>query len=206
MVWLLHIHYYFRFGCFMALRHWKITLGILVSIGFFALLPDCEGTRLTDIHEISANLENAKFQKGFEAYARQGIGKKLPLKGMDEDDLLDKAQTYRGTPYRSGGTDRNGMDCSGLLFCTFRELEISIPHNSAEIGRFGRIIPKIKDLRRGDLIFFSQTGGHRFITHSGIYLGEGRFIHTSTSEGVVVQSLNAHYWQEHFTFGTRLFE
>ena len=73
----------------------------------------------------------------------------------------------------------------------FRKYGVSLPHNSEEQARYGKIIPGVKDLRKGDLVFFIRSyKTDNFITHSGICIGNNEFIHTSTSRGVTITSLN----------------
>ena len=106
-----------------------------------------------------------------------------------------------------GGTTMKCMDCSGLLLTVFREYGIALPHNSEEQARYGKIIPEINDLKKGDLIFFIRSyKTNRFITHSGIFIGNSKFIHTSTSKGVTITSLYDPWWNEKFIFGTRVFD
>jgi cell wall-associated NlpC family hydrolase len=105
-----------------------------------------------------------------------------------------------------GGTSRKCMDCSGLLMTVFATHNIQLPHNSEEQARYGTIISGMDELRKGDLVFFIRTyKTNSFITHSGIYLGDGNFIHTSSSKGVTITSLNNSWWADKFIFGTRVF-
>jgi cell wall-associated NlpC family hydrolase len=99
------------------------------------------------------------------------------------------------------------MDCSGLLVTVFGTYNIYLPHNSEEQARFGDIITKKDKLTKGDLVFFIKSyKTNRFITHSGLYVGENRFIHTSSSKGVTITSLYDPWWNNKFIFGTRIFE
>lgn len=99
------------------------------------------------------------------------------------------------------------IDCSGLLMVVFASYGISLPHNSQEQARYGMPVRDKNDLKRGDLVFFSRSyKTSQYITHSGIYIGDGRFIHTSSSKGVTVTPLSDPYWEKRFAFGTRIFE
>ena len=98
------------------------------------------------------------------------------------------------------------MDCSGLLVTVFAIHGIRLPHNSEEQARYGEIIAGMNKLIKGDLVFFVRSyETHYFITHSGIYLGNNEFIHTSSKNGVTITSLNDPWWKEKFIFGTRVF-
>jgi cell wall-associated NlpC family hydrolase len=81
-----------------------------------------------------------------------------------------------------------------------------MPHNSEEQARYGKLVAGVEGLKKGDLVFFIKTyNTSKFITHSGIYLGNNEFIHASSSQGVTITSLNNSYWKEKFLFGTRIF-
>jgi cell wall-associated NlpC family hydrolase len=104
-----------------------------------------------------------------------------------------------------GGTTSKCMDCSGLIFRVFDSHGIILPHNSEEQARYGTVISDRGNLRPGDLLFFIRTyNTSRLITHSGIYTGNGSFIHTSSSKGVTVTSLDDPWWSERYLFATRI--
>ncbi|TFG73904.1 MAG: NlpC/P60 family protein, partial [Thermodesulfobacteriales bacterium] len=96
-------------------------------------------------------------------------------------------------------------DCSGLLVTVFGTHGIVLPHNSEEQARYGKIINGKDGLKKGDLVFFIRSyKTDRFITHSGIYIGSNKFIHTSSTNGVTITSLSDPWWNEKFIFGTRI--
>jgi len=106
-----------------------------------------------------------------------------------------------------GGTTMKCMDCSGLLVTVFGKYGIQLPHNSEEQARYGERIAAMNELKKGDLVFFIRTyQTDHFITHSGIYIGENKFIHTSSTNGVRITSLSDPYWKQRFVFGTRVCE
>jgi len=99
------------------------------------------------------------------------------------------------------------MDCSGLLVTVFGKHGIRLPHNSEEQARYGKILPGTGNLKKGDLVFFIRSyRTSYFITHSGIYIGDNKFIHTSSSNGVTITSMDDPWWNEKFIFATRVFE
>jgi len=80
-------------------------------------------------------------------------------------------------------------------------------HNSQEQARYGKIITGKDELRRGDLVFFVRSyKTSQFITHSGIFMGNNKFIHTSSKKGVTITSINDPWWSEKFILGTRVFD
>jgi probable lipoprotein NlpC len=110
--------------------------------------------------------------------------------------LIEAAQSLLGTPYRYAGIDRSGLDCSGLVYLSFRDgLNYTVPRTAENIYAWTEKIDTT-ELAPGDLVFF-VTAGQR-ISHVGIYTGEGRFIHSASdgpSTGVMYSGLNESYWQ-----------
>lgn len=114
--------------------------------------------------------------------------------------LIEKAAEHLGTRYRSGGTTSAGFDCSGLMFSTFKNLDITLPRSSHEMARYGTKIDK-SQAQKGDLIFFATFGGSR-VSHVGMVTevldDEIRFIHSSTSSGVMYSSTKERYYARTF--------
>ena len=103
---------------------------------------------------------------------------------------------WEGTPYRWGGTDNTGMDCSAFVQRSYQEaFGIQLPRSTREQQRVGKGVHS-RWLRPGDLLFFRPTRGYR---HVGIYIGDNRFIHASTSAGVTRGNLNDRYWRRSLT-------
>ncbi|MGH1518755.1 C40 family peptidase [Chryseobacterium sp. JK1] len=122
------------------------------------------------------------------------------------DGILTEAETYLGTPYRYGGTTRNGIDCSAFVLSVFGAAAgLSLPRVAASQAQEGESVER-GDLQKGDVIFFSHG---RRISHVGIVEsvseeGEIRFIHAATSKGVMISSLNDSYWGPKFRFAKRM--
>lgn len=110
-------------------------------------------------------------------------------------DIVRSAYSYRGTPYRYGGSARGGFDCSGFTSYLYRQKGVSLPHSARAQAQMGQSVSK-KDLKAGDLVFFhTVTPG---ISHVGMYVGDGKFVHASSrrSGGVRVDSLNSGYYNQ----------
>jgi len=121
----------------------------------------------------------------------------------DEDRLLAIIKSYLGTPYRRGGMDRTGMDCSGFVCVVYREYDgRALPRRSGDMARVGTPLP-LSDARIGDCIFF-RDGMFNRINHVGIYIGASRFAHASSSSGVIISSLDDEFYQRHCAFLRRL--
>ena len=152
-----------------------------------------------------SNIENKAEEKRLDRFISGGVEKSINNSNLSADAIINTAKQYLGVPHCMGGTTSKCMDCSGLLVTGLRKYGVSLRHNSEEQARYGKIIPGVKDLRKGDLVFFIRSyKTDNFITHSGICIGNNEFIHTSTSRGVTITSLNDLWWREKFIFGTRI--
>jgi len=124
------------------------------------------------------------------------------------DTVISKARTYIGTPYKYGGTTVLGMDCSGLLMRSFESIDIYIPRTSRQQSRMGK--PVITEaLKPGDLVFFATKKGSRKVTHTGLVtevngMDEIRFIHASSSRGVIESNLMSDYYRKRFKKARRI--
>ena len=123
------------------------------------------------------------------------------------DEIITTALQFTGVRYKYGGTTKSGMDCSGLLYVAFSAHDISLPRISYEMADEGRKV-RVSDVEKGDLLFFKTRRGGKKINHVGLVIdvdGEDiRFIHSTTSRGVIVSSLREGFWNYSFVKATRV--
>ena len=118
-------------------------------------------------------------------------------------DLITRAETFKGVRYSWGSASRSGTDCSGFTTQVFRGEGVKLPRTSQEQATVGNGVSRDK-LSKGDLVFFHTGRGHR-VTHVGIYMGGGKFIHASSGGGKVqVNDLSEGYYSNRFVTGRRI--
>jgi probable lipoprotein NlpC len=125
-----------------------------------------------------------------------------PLAGVSGEEarsqLIRAAQKYRGLPYRYGGMDSRGLDCSGLVFLSFRDsLQVEVPRRAEDLYHWTERLAR-DQVQPGDLVFFQQSGR---IFHVGIYIGEGWFFHSASSgpkTGVMYSRLDESFWSRNY--------
>jgi cell wall-associated NlpC family hydrolase len=130
------------------------------------------------------------------------VGPSYNLKSFHGTDFLDQlvstASENIGTRYRTGGTTKEGFDCSGLMCTTFGTFDIQLPRTSIEQSRYGVKVSN-EEAQKGDLIFF-KTNGRRQINHVGMVVevndGDIKFIHASVGGGVIISSIKERYYSK----------
>ena len=109
--------------------------------------------------------------------------------------------SFEGTRYKYGGTTKKGMDCSGLVYTAFGKEQVQLPRVSRDMAKRGKRIP-LHQVDQGDLVFFQTNKNRKVINHVGLVVrarsGEIQFIHSTTSRGVIVSSLEERYWKGTF--------
>ena len=111
--------------------------------------------------------------------------------------VVAASKNYLGTPYKYGGINHSGIDCSGLILQSYKAIDKPLPRTSKDQSKVGKKV-KVKKLREGDLVFFAMGKRRRKITHVGMItaVGGGKvmFIHASSSKGVVERNLLEEYY------------
>lgn len=126
----------------------------------------------------------------------------LEYSANDNAALYEAINSWLGVPYRYGGTDRSGIDCSAFVGTIYRDVYgVALHRSSNEMLADVKLVSRDK-LREGDILFFTNSKGK--VSHVGIYLKDGLFAHASTSNGVSVSRVDDTYWSNHFYKGGRV--
>lgn len=172
---------------------------IIISL-LALLLGSCRSHRQTVVRpapgtEIPAGRPSRPHKPDKNADVDQRVGKKL----------VGEARRWLGTPYRYGGESRSGADCSGMLMVIYRDVAgVKLPRNSAAQRDYCFEVER-RQLQPGDLVFFSSSRGGRKISHVGMYVGNGRIIHASSSRGVIESELAERYYDTHYHSSGRVY-
>ena len=151
--------------------------------------------RVDETPVIAHRVEKSEVGKG-----KNALG--LEYSAGDNKALYEAVNSWLGVPYKYGGTDRNGIDCSAFVGTIYKQVYGVVLNRTAnDMLRNVSLISK-SHLREGDIVFFTNSKGK--VSHVGIYLKNDLFAHASTSNGVSVSRLTDTYWQKHFYKGGRV--
>lgn len=118
-------------------------------------------------------------------------------------EVVRVARGYLGTPYRFAGGGPEAFDCSGLVHRAFAKIGVRVPRTSAQLARTGRSVAP-DAMQPGDLVLFANSRGN--VDHVGIFSGRGRFVHASSSRGVVEDALDAAWFRARFVGARRVLQ
>lgn len=167
----------------------------ILTIGFLLLLAGCSST------PPNADITNA-------ADKSEGQKTSSSQSTMQQDELLyyllrKEYSLWQGTPYRLGGNNKSGVDCSALVKNIYHDsVNIKLPRTTETQVERGYLVYK-NQLQVGDLVFFKTGWSTR---HVGIYMGNNEFIHASTSRGVITSNLDNVYWKEKYWQARRIID
>ena len=120
-----------------------------------------------------------------------GLDNKAQVKML----LYRQYREWKGVKYRIGGMNKRGVDCSAFVYLTFESrFDVKLPRMTIDQIKLGKPVKKAK-LKAGDLVFFKTS---RKVRHVGIYIEDGKFLHASTSNGVMISRLDNIYWKKKF--------
>ena len=131
--------------------------------------------------------------------------KKKPTSKVDR--IVANALKYKGVRYKFGGTTKKGMDCSGVIYVAYGSQNVQLPRVSRDMAKRGKKVTLSK-VKKGDLLFFRTNKTRRRINHVGLVVsnkkGQIRFVHATSSRGVIVSSLSERYWKKAFVKATKI--
>lgn len=168
-----------------------------------------------DCYEMKGYIAKSQVEKredgGYYVKCKADSSESRKLPTVSSTELLSlRAQLEKagrgmlGVPYLWGGTSRRGIDCSGFTQYSYKKIGYTLNRTAVSQLENGLVVAKA-DMQPGDLVFFKNTTDNgRIATHVGIYLGDGKMIHSGASKGVVIVSLDQDYWQEHFLCARRV--
>ena len=125
----------------------------------------------------------------------------VPPKAVKGDAVVATAKKYLGVPYKYGGTSPKGFDCSGYVLFVFSQHGKQLPRTADKQYETGTSVPA-KNLKPGDLVFFTTT--EKGASHCGIFVGSGKFIHASSTHGVMISALGDFYWKPRYLGARRV--
>ena len=128
-------------------------------------------------------------------------------KASTKEKVVSNALVFKGTKYKFGGTTKKGMDCSGVVYVAYKKENIQLPRVSRDMAKKGKKI-SLKEARKGDLLFFRTHKSSRKINHVGLIISvknkQIKFIHSTSSKGVIISSLSQKYWKNAFVKATKV--
>lgn len=167
------------------MRHYSVVISILLLL----LFGSCKSSR-----------NSVKVKPADRETAVTPVPHRLSSSSVDTEmgqRLVSEARKWLGVPYSYGGNSRKGVDCSGMVVAVYRDAaSLKLPRSSADQHRYCRDISR-KDLEAGDLVFFKGSSKGK-VSHVGIYIGDNKMIHASSSRGVIVSDLAEKYYISHY--------
>ncbi len=181
---------------------------LFILLLFAGFLTSCGASRSKTVGKNRKSVISE--QKVFTAPPQNKINT-APPEVLPEDkrvyNITSHALEFEGTKYKYGGTTKDGMDCSGLVYVSFLHENIPLPRSSRDMSLEGDRLSLV-DVNIGDLLFFDTDKNKKVINHVGlvveIQVGHIYFIHSSSSRGVIISSLAEDYWFQHFVMARRL--
>lgn len=176
----------------------RYILRVIPAIGAAIVLSACSNTQ-TWVTRSAPNIQTetraVNDNNGLLLQASQDEFESMVRNVDVKSKIMDQYADWKGVRYRLGGSSKRGIDCSAFVQVTFREqFGVKLPRSTYQQEDAGKKIQRAK-LRPGDLVLFRAGSTGR---HVGIYLGNDKFVHASTSNGVMISSLNDSYWTKRY--------
>ncbi|ATM77793.1 MULTISPECIES: bifunctional murein DD-endopeptidase/murein LD-carboxypeptidase [Serratia] len=179
----------------------RYFLRVLPAIAAALVLSACSSTNTSKLDRSQTEMHAVNDKNGLLLQASQDEFEAMVRNVDVKSKIMDQYADWKGVRYRLGGESKRGIDCSAFVQRTFREqFGMDLPRSTYEQEDMGKQIQRAK-LRPGDLVLFRAGSTGR---HVGIYLGNDKFVHASTSSGVTISSLSDNYWDKRYREGRRL--
>lgn len=174
--------------------HWS---GRLITVSALLLSAACATQQTKTVGQNGA-AEHDKLAEIKPVTSQESLAPEVLTRSQMADDVLLRAMSQIGTPYRWGGSSpQTGFDCSGLIGYVFNHsMGLKLPRSTAEMVQVKAPSIERSSLRSGDIVFFATSGGRR-VSHAGIYVGDNRFVHAPSTGGKVrIDRLDNPYWNK----------
>jgi cell wall-associated NlpC family hydrolase len=183
----------------------KLVL-ILILIASFGSCKSSKGykrksktsTKIVTKKSTTNKKNNAITSSKVKTYSSKNTSSKPKSKAQN---IIEYAEEFKGVRYKWGGTTKAGMDCSGLIFESFKAYDVTLPRISRDMAKRGNKV-SLKDVHKGDLLFFKTGNRRNAINHVGLIVSirnnNIEFIHATSSKGVMTSWLNETYWHKAF--------
>ena len=181
----------------------RYFLRVIPAIAAAVMLSACSSTNTSKLDDSQTEMHAVNDKNGLLLQASQDEFEAMVRNVDIKSKIMDQYADWKGVRYRLGGESKRGIDCSAFVQRTFREqFGMDLPRSTYEQEDMGKKIQRTK-LRPGDLVLFRAGSTGR---HVGIYLGNDKFVHASTSSGVTISNMTDTYWDKRYREGRRLLD
>ncbi|AAM86459.1 bifunctional murein DD-endopeptidase/murein LD-carboxypeptidase [Yersinia pestis] len=179
----------------------RYILRALPAVAAAVMLSACSSPQASNVNNTQTEMRAVNDKDGLLLQASQDEFEAMVRNVDIKSKILEQYAGWKGVRYRLGGSSKRGIDCSAFVQTTFREqFGMDLPRSTSQQQDLGKKVQRTK-LRPGDLVLFRAGSTGR---HVGIYLGNDKFVHASTSAGVTISNLNDDYWNKRYRDGRRV--
>ncbi|SUB29035.1 putative outer membrane lipoprotein [Yersinia pseudotuberculosis] len=179
----------------------RYILRALPAVAAAVMLSACSSPQASNVNNTQTEMRAVNDKDGLLLQASQDEFEAMVRNVDIKSKILEQYTGWKGVRYRLGGSSKRGIDCSAFVQTTFREqFGMDLPRSTSQQQDLGKKVQRTK-LRPGDLVLFRAGSTGR---HVGIYLGNDKFVHASTSAGVTISNLNDDYWNKRYRDGRRV--